>query len=223
MGNLWFEGPEWLSSPDKWSQQPEVAGTSETARETVKPKLEKQLFAKEEEQNETTDPLLHNKLATLIVRHVHEQTLHGGVSATLCCMRENFWTPKLRSLTKKVIHNCTICRRYRKKPLTTSYTSDSLLPVFRTELSDPFAVTGVDFAGPMYYKIKQSTTAKAYVALFTCATTRAVHLKLCRDLTATEFQRALKEFVARRPCPQTMASDNGKTFLTTGRWLHWEH
>ena len=58
MGSLWFEGPKWLSSPDKWPQQPEVAETSETARESVKPKLEKQLFAKEEEQNETTDPLL---------------------------------------------------------------------------------------------------------------------------------------------------------------------
>ena len=125
----------------------------------------------------------------------------------------------LRSLTKRVIRNCDICRRYRKKPLTISCTSDSMLPVFRAELSDPFAVTGVDFAGPMYYKIKKSTTAKAYIALFTCASTRAVHLKLCRDLTATEFQRALKEFVARRGCPQTIVSDNGKTFVTTGRWL----
>ena len=94
-----------------------------------------------------------------------------------------------------------------------------MLPVFRAELSDPFAVTGVDFAGAMYYKIKKSTTAKAYNALFTCASTRAVHLKLCRDLAATEFQRALKEFVARRGYPQTIVSDNGKTFVTTVRWL----
>ena len=60
MGNLLFEGRKWLSSPDKWPQQPEVAATSETARESVKPKLEKLLFAKEEEQNETTEPLLCN-------------------------------------------------------------------------------------------------------------------------------------------------------------------
>lgn len=159
------------------------------------------------------------KLAALIVRHVHEHNLHGGVSATLCRMREKFWIPKLRSLTKRVIHNCNICRRYRKKPLTTSCTSDSMLPVFRAELSDPFTVTGVDFAGPMHYKVKKSTTAKAYIALFTCASTRAVHLKLCCDLTASEFRRALKEFVARRGCPQTMVSDNGKTFVATGRWL----
>ena len=42
----------------------------------------------------------NGKLAALIVRHVHEQTLHGGVSTTLCRVREKFWIPKLRSLTE---------------------------------------------------------------------------------------------------------------------------
>ena len=86
-------------------------------------------------------------------------------------------------------------------------------------MSDPFAVTGVDFAGPVYYRMKKSVTAKAYIALFTCTSTRAVHLKLCRDLSSAEFQRALKEFIARRGCPQTLVSDNGKTFVATGKWL----
>lgn len=64
-----------------------------------------------------------------------------------------------------------------------------------------------------------STTSKAYIALFTCASTRAVYLKLCCDLSAEEFQRALKEFVARTGCPQTIVSDNGKTFVATGKCL----
>ena len=136
----------------------------------------------------------------------------------MCHMRERFWTPKLRSLVKKVVYNCDVCRRYRVKP-STSCTFGSKLPAFRAELFDAFSVTGVDFAGPVYHKIDKSSTAKAYIALFTCAGTRAVHLKLCRDLTAQEFKRALKEFVARRDCPQTIISDNGKTFVATGKWL----
>ena len=128
-------------------------------------------------------------------------------------MRERFWTPKLRSLVKKVVHNCDVCRRCRVKP-STSCTFSSKLPAFRAELSDAFSVTGVDFAGRVYHKI-----AKAYIALFTCASTQAVHLKLCCDLTAQECQRALKEFVVRRGCPQTIISDNGKTFVATGKWL----
>ena len=44
-------------------------------------------------------------------------------------------------------------------------------------------------------------------------------MKLCRDLTAEEFQRAMKEFVARRGTPRLMVSDNGKTFTATKKWL----
>ena len=137
----------------------------------------------------------------------------------MCRMRENFWVPKLRSLTKKVIHNCNVCMRYREKPISASHVTTAAQPTFRVEMFDPFAVTEVEFAGPVYYRVKKSVTAKAYIALFTCTSTRAVHLKLCRDLSSAEFQRALKEFIARRGCPQTLVSDNGKTFVATGKWL----
>ena len=55
--------------------------------------------------------------------------------------------------------------------------------------------------------------------MFTCAATRAVHLELCKDLTAEEFQLALKSFVARRGTPSLMVSDNAKTFKSTKNWL----
>ena len=42
---------------------------------------------------------------------------------------------------------------------------------------------------------------KAYVALFTCCVTRAVHLDLVTDLTATTFVRCLRKFAARRATP----------------------
>ena len=78
---------------------------------------------------------------------------------------------------------------------------------------------GLTSLDPVYRKVKKSTTGKTYIALFTCASTRAVHLKLCRDLPALEFQRVLKEFVAWRGCPHTIVSDKGKTFVATGKWL----
>jgi len=87
-------------------------------------------------------------------------------------------------------------------------------------MTDPLASTGVDFAGPIKYRINKKTVGKAYIALFTCATTRALHLKLCRDLTAEEFQRALKEFIARRGTPRLIVSNNGKTFTATKKWLN---
>ena len=57
------------------------------------------------------------------------------------------------------------------------------------------------------------------MVLFTCASTRAMHLKLCKDLTVREFKRSLKEFVARRGLPTAIASDNTKTFQATKKWL----
>ena len=48
-------------------------------------------------------------------------------------------------------------------------------------------VLGVDFAGPILYKRTTKETGKAHIALFTCSSTRAVHLRLTPDLSASEF------------------------------------
>ena len=88
--------------------------------------------------------------------------------------------------------------------MSTSPILETRLPLFRTKLSDPFVVTGVDFEGPVYFKIIKSNTAKAYIALFTCASTRAVHLKLCRNLSATKFQRALKNLLLGEDVPRPL-------------------
>ena len=144
-------------------------------------------------------------------------------------IREKFWIPKLRSLVKTLVHSCNLCKRGRVKRLQHAATSD--LPTFRTEYSKAWSVVGVDHAGPIEYKELETTrepprrgkkiwiTAKLYIVLFTCALTRAVHLGLCKSLTAQEFQFQLKEFITRRDRPDMMVSDNAKTFQTTDRWI----
>ena len=155
-------------------------------------------------------------LARRIIEHYHVQTLHGGVAATMNKVRQRYWVPRLRSLVKSVRRSCNYCKKYRVTVLNAPPTS--ALPKFRTEFTEPFNVTGVDFAGPLLYK-SGSETGKAYVALFTCASTRAVHLKLCKDMTAEEFKRGLKEFVVRRGAPDLIVSDNAKTFQAMKKWL----
>ena len=125
---------------------------------------------------------------TFIPREHHRKTLHGGVSSTMSSIREKIWIPKLRALVKKAVYRCNLCKRYRIKPLSPPKIAN--LPNYRTEQIEPFAVTGVDFAGPMLYKINKKRFSKCYVSLFTCASTRAVHFRLCPDLTGKEFQRA---------------------------------
>ena len=53
---------------------------------------------------------------------------------------------------------------------------------------------------------------KVYIELFTCATSRAVHLELVPSLSAERFIRALTQFKGRRGIPTLIVSDNGKTF-----------
>lgn len=53
---------------------------------------------------------------------------------------------------------------------------------------------------------------KAYVALFICLTTRAVHLEVAADASTTAFLAVLDRFCSRRGTPSKMVSDNGSNF-----------
>ena len=153
----------------------------------------------------------------LVIEDAHLKTLHGGVTLTMAKTREIWWIEKLRTLVKGVLHKCEKCKCYRTQPLPPP--PAAALPEFRTEGSRAFQTVGVDFAGPLEYKVSKNIKAKSYVALYTCATTRAVHLDLLTDMTAGEFKRSLTEFIARRGNPVKMVSDNGKTFVTTAKLL----
>ena len=76
----------------------------------------------------------------------------------------------------------------------------AVLPESRTEVSRPFQYAGVDFAGPLKNKVNK-TEEKAYVLMFTCATSRAVHLELTKTQSAEEFQRKLNAFITRQTRP----------------------
>ena len=87
----------------------------------------------------------------------------------------------------------------RGKQIEAPLTADSVRP------SRPFAVTGVDFADPLYVKVGREAQ-KAYIDLFACATTTAVYLELCTDMTTAKFLMALQRFIGRRGLPHTVYS-----------------
>jgi len=88
------------------------------------------------------------------------------------------------------------------------------LPFDHIKPSRPYGITGVDFAGSLCIKV-ESDIHKAYITLFTCATTRAVHLELCTDMSTDKFLMALQRFMGRRDLPHTIYTDNARTFHTT--------
>ena len=152
-----------------------------------------------------------------LIVHTHNKIKHFGIANTMAALREHWWIPQLRSKVKKLINKCNVCKLYSTKPYGTPVTSN--LPNFRTEPSNPFDITGVDFAGPLRYKIDNKEEGKCYIIIFTCASSRAVHLELTRTQEAEEFQRKLNVFIARRGRPRLLISDNAGTFKTTARWI----
>ena len=139
--------------------------------------------------------------------------MHNGVKETLCSLREKYWIARGRQVVKREIHMCNVCRKLEGKPYASP--DHAPLPDFRVSEEYPFSHTGVDFAGPIYVKTsvrKETEVTKSYIALYTCASTRAVHLELVPNLTADGFIRSFRRFTSRQGVPKLMVSDNAKTF-----------
>ncbi|XP_071580238.1 uncharacterized protein [Temnothorax nylanderi] len=149
----------------------------------------------------------------------HLRLLHAGPQLLLFSIRERFWPIGGRSLARKTVRSCVKCFRNKPQHIQTPMGE---LPKFRVTLTAPFHATGVDYAGPFLIKDRKgrgSKTSKAFVCLFICFATKAVHLELVSDLTSEAFIAALRRFSSRRGKPAHIYSDNGTNFVGANREL----
>ena len=152
-----------------------------------------------------------------MIEDCHCRIKHDGLKATLTEYRTRFWTTKGRQYVKKVIGNCSKCKRTQGKSYGVPPVAP--LPEFRVEQVSPFTSVGVDFAGPLYYKSKNGKLEKCYKVLYTCCTSRAVHFDLVEDLPGPTFIRSLRRLTSRRGAPSLINWDNAKTFKFTHTFL----
>lgn len=160
-------------------------------------------------------------LTTLLIRSLHLDLLHSGVSTMMVKFRRTYFTTSLRSTLKKVVNECVQCRKFDARCFNNA---PALLPIARVSKGTPFGVTGVDFAGPLKTIEEKTTTLKhrkheVHICLFTCAVTRAVHLEVVSNLQVETFLFALRRFIARRGIPRIMYSDNATTFHAAAQHL----
>ncbi|XP_062557524.1 uncharacterized protein LOC134222387 [Armigeres subalbatus] len=145
------------------------------------------------------------------MEHFHKTLLHAGPQLLLGVVRQQFWPLGGRNVARQVVHRCLRC--YRTKPSTVQQFMGEL-PSPRVIVSRPFTKTGVDYFGPVYIRpAPRRTAVKAYVAVFVCLCTKAVHLELVTDLSTERFLQALRRFIARRGRPSDIYSDNGTNFV----------
>lgn len=153
------------------------------------------------------------ELIKRVIEQEHIRNSHAGVQATMAAVRQRFWSLSLRSTTRKIIKRCVIC--FKSRP-TFSEVIMSSLPPGRVIVSRPFYHCGVDYAGPLFLrdgKRRNARISKAYVSIFVCFATKAVHIELVSDLTSSTFIEALKRFAERRGKPACIYSDNRTTFV----------
>uniref|UniRef100_A0A1I7VPN2 Integrase catalytic domain-containing protein n=1 Tax=Loa loa TaxID=7209 RepID=A0A1I7VPN2_LOALO len=124
----------------------------------------------------------HNPITELIILQQHENLCHAGITHTLS---------ELRS------------RSFKLPPMAS-------LPEMRVNQSRAFSYVGVDYFGPL--SIKGNMPTKRWIILFTCFTTRAMHLELAEDQSAETFLHAIRRFVARQGYPELILSDIATQF-----------
>ncbi|XP_071642645.1 uncharacterized protein [Temnothorax longispinosus] len=165
--------------------------------------------------------LLHrSRFTELVIEHEHRRMLHAGANSTLAAVRLEYWPLKARGTVKRLlVRGCITC--FKSKPQIPEQIMGNL-PAHRVTPSRPFENTGVYFCGPIYVREGRGRgrkNIKAYVAVFVCMTTKAVHLEVVSDLTTEAFLNAFKRFIGRRGRPSDVFSDNGTNFVGANREL----
>lgn len=164
--------------------------------------------------------LAAHPLVTLIIVQAHTRALHAGTQLTLSTVRQNFWILRARNLVKAVIHKCITCARERAA-IPTQVMGN--LPDCRVQrAARSFLHCGLDYAGPVLIRASAGrgiTSRKAYIALFICLATKAIHLELVGSYSTSAFLDAYVRFCARRGLPSSIYSDNGTTFVGADREL----
>ena len=151
-----------------------------------------------------------HRITYLIFNDAHVKLKHCGPEQIISYLRQNYWPVNARRIAKGVISKCLYCKKQRVKP-NIPVMAD--LPKCRTDVfSGPFYHTGVDYFGPMVIKRGRSSV-KRWGCLFTCLTTRAVHLELADSLSTDDFILALRSFISRRGQPHDLYSDNATNFV----------
>ncbi|XP_058817850.1 uncharacterized protein LOC131681156 [Topomyia yanbarensis] len=155
-------------------------------------------------------------LAYLIVDHFHRQYRHANSETVVNEVRQLYNIPQLRPLVKNVARNCQECKIAKSMPRIPRMAP---LPNARLALfTRPFTYVGVDLFGPLLVKLGRSNV-KRWVALYTCLTTRAVHVEVVYNLSTEAFVMSMRRFVARRGSPVEVYSDNGTNFQGANRLL----
>ena len=118
-----------------------------------------------------------------------------------------------KQLAKDVCKDCLICKRRAPKALSQMM---GQLPATRVDRTMCFIHTGVDYAGPIKLKRgnpRRPTILKAYLSIFVCLATKAIHIEVVSSAITEALIAALQRFSDISGLPKHIYSDHGPNFV----------
>lgn len=154
-------------------------------------------------------------IVTLLIRHYHETVRHQGRHLTEGALRSaGLWIVGAKKSVSSFIRNCVICRKLRRE---TEHQRMADLPPDRITPGPPFTSVGVDTFGPWQIVTRKtrggSAESKRWAIMFTCLTTRAVHIEVIEEMSSSSFINALRRFMSVRGPVKLFRSDRGTNFV----------
>ncbi|KAL0839938.1 hypothetical protein ABMA28_016553 [Loxostege sticticalis] len=165
---------------------------------------------------EAKHPLLlpkHDPVVDLLIDHSHIMNCHTGPGLLISILRQRFWILDARTVVRARVRKCNYCFRVNPSHPTPMMAD---LPSYRVSEAKAFVHTGVDYAGPLRVTLTRRRgqhSQKAYICLFVCLVTKAIHIELVSELTSDAFLAAFKRFISRRGPVSCLYSDNGTNFV----------
>ncbi|XP_055633231.1 uncharacterized protein LOC129773617 [Toxorhynchites rutilus septentrionalis] len=149
-----------------------------------------------------------------LIEHYHHKMGHAGRETVVNELRQRFYIQNIRMELSKVMKACVWCKIKRCRPVIPRMAP---LPAQRvTSNLRPFSFTGVDFFGPIIVSVGRRSE-KRWVALFTCLTTRAIHLEVAHSLSSQSCLMAIRRFACRRGFALEFFSDQGTNFVAASK------
>ncbi|XP_038165126.1 uncharacterized protein LOC119799356 [Cyprinodon tularosa] len=149
-------------------------------------------------------------ITRMIIAHCHEKIKHQGKGMTINAIREKgYWILGIGRAVASHIRVCVKCRKLRR---CTEEQKMADLPPERVDSFPPFLYCGMDCFGPFYTK-QGRNTRKRYGLLFTCFSSRAIHIEMLEDLSTDSFINGMRCFIAIRGAVRQIKSDQGSNFL----------
>ena len=114
----------------------------------------------------------------------------------------------------KVIRTCVLCKKLRGPHLEQRMAD---LPLDRTEVCPPFTNVGFDVFGPWAVQTRKTrgggVNAKRWGLVFTCLSSRAIHIEVLEAMDSSAFICALRRFFALRGHAKLLRCDQGTNVI----------